>query len=166
MRSDFWLIVYLWKATKRRVKCQIIAVRAQNPYTCLNGLFSFVGCQSVHAILRHFKSECFLPLHLILLIIIICVWLCFPQASALPMSIIIVGVGPAEFDGKFAVCVCVVCPSVIARLITSLPYALRYTMLCTVSGVTACIKSPFWISTTKLCCMAWSAVHHANSVSE
>lgn len=33
-------------------------------------------------------------------------WLCFPQASALPMSIIIVGVGPAEFDGKFVVSVC------------------------------------------------------------
>ena len=27
-----------------------------------------------------------------------------PQAASLPMSIIIVGVGPAEFDGK---CVCV-----------------------------------------------------------
>ena len=29
-----------------------------------------------------------------------------PQAASLPMSIIIVGVGPAEFDGK-CVCVCV-----------------------------------------------------------
>ncbi len=31
-----------------------------------------------------------------------------PQAASLPMSIIIVGVGPAEFDGKQEfVCVCV-----------------------------------------------------------
>lgn len=64
-------------------------------------------------------------------------WLCFPQASALPMSIIIVGVGPAEFDGKFAVSVFVfmckrdrllVWPAVIGGLLKLLPCALRYTM--------------------------------------